>query len=66
VIIHFVGGSRDGQTQDFPGEVSAVEGLLFDGGLPERYRPAVPERTVSTPLGEATVLAFDPAWEQRT
>jgi hypothetical protein len=59
MIIHFVGGSRAGQTRSFPGEPSAADGLRLDGGLPERYRPVVPERTVSTTLGDATVLVFD-------
>ena len=61
MVIHFVGGSRSGETKDFPGEAGAADGLLFDGRHPERYRPLVPRRTLSTSLGEAAVLVFEPA-----
>lgn len=59
MIVHYVGGSQAGQTEDLAVEDLPVDGLIYVGGDLEQYRPAVPKRILATALGDATILVLD-------
>jgi hypothetical protein len=59
MIVHYVGGSQAGQTEDLAVEAIPADGLIYVGADLEQYRPADPQRLVSTALGDATVLVLD-------